>query len=97
MNKYLCITTLILCLIFVLPQDTFAATHVTVYFAGGIVVGGVSIFFSILIGGDRPHSKKEKKDNEDNIQFVMQAYNYKASHFSEEDLQQAGMVKILEW
>ncbi len=78
------------------PDNAFAGTRVTVYFAGGVVIGGVSIFFSVLIG-DRHHSKNEKKDNEDNPAPVMQAFNYPAKEITEDEISQAGMVKILEW
>jgi len=88
---------LIFCFVFFSPETAFAGTHVTVYFAGGFVVGGVAVFYSVLIGGDRHHSKNEKKDNQDNPAPVMQAFNYPAKQITEDEISQAGMVKILEW
>ena len=88
---------LIVCFMFFSPETAFAGTHVTVYFAGGFVIGGVAVFYSVLIGGDRHHSKNEKKDNEDNPAPVMQAFNYPAKQITEDEISQAGLVKILEW
>ncbi len=98
MKIYLLIIILSFCLIFVLPQQSLAATRVTVYFAGGIVIGGVSIFFSIILGGDKQSSESEKKleDKEDSY-AALQALNYQQKNITEEDVKQAGMVKILEW
>ncbi len=91
------VTVLIFSLVLVAPSDALADTHVTVYFAGGFVIGGVEVFYSVLIGGDRHHSKNEKKDNEDNPAPVMQAFNYPAKQITEDEISQAGLVKILEW
>ena len=90
---------LIFCFVFFSPENAFAGTHVnvTVYLAGGFVVGGVAVFYSVLIGGDRHHSKNEKKNNEDNPAPVMQAFNYPTKQITEDEISQAGMVKILEW
>lgn len=88
---------LIFCFVFFSPENALAGTHVTVYLAGGFVIGGVAVFYSILIGGDRHHSKNEKKDNEDNPAPVMQAFNYPLKQITEDEISQAGLVKILEW
>lgn len=91
------VLALVLFVVMVSPGNAFAGTHVTVYFAGGFVIGGVAVFYSVLIGGDRQHSKNEKKDNEDNPAPVMQAFNYPAKQITEDEISQAGLVKILEW
>lgn len=90
---------LMFCLVFFSPDNAFAGTHVnvTVYFAGGFVIGGVAVFYSVLIGGDRHHSKIEKKNNKDNPVPVMQAFNYPAKQITEDEISRAGLVKILEW
>lgn len=90
---------LVFCFVLIIPDNAFAGTHVnvTVYLAGGFVIGGVAVFYSVLIGGDRHHSKNEKKNNEDNPAPVMQAFNYPAKQITEDEISQAGMVKILEW
>ncbi len=98
MKAYLLIIILIFCLIFVLPEDTCASVRVTVYFAGGIVIGGVSIFFSIILGGDKQSSESEKKlEDKEGSYAALQAFNYQQKNITEEDVKQAGMVKILEW
>ncbi len=91
------VTVLIFSLVLVAPSDALAGTHVTVYFAGGFVIGGVAVFYSVLIGGDRHHSKNEEKNSEDNPAPVMQAFNYPAKQITEDEISQAGLVKILEW
>ncbi|TAL25544.1 MAG: hypothetical protein EPN94_04980 [Nitrospirae bacterium] len=90
---------LIFCFVFFSPKDAFAGTqvNVTVYLAGGFVVGGVAVVYSVFIGGDRQHSKKEKRKNEDNPAPVLQAFNYPSKQITEDEISQAGMVKILEW
>jgi len=92
------VLALMLFVVMVSPDNAFAGTRVTVYFAGGVVIGGVSIFFSIFIGRDRHHSKNEKK-NEENAESLAEKYalNTKSVKLTEEDINQAGMVKILEW
>ncbi|MBI4684752.1 MAG: hypothetical protein HY755_06095 [Nitrospirae bacterium] len=89
---------LIFSLVLVAPSDVVAGTHVTVYFAGGFVIGGVAVFYSVLIGGDRRHSKNEKK-NEENLNSLAEKYalNTRSVQHTEEDISQSGMVKVLEW
>ena len=91
------VLALVLFVVMVSPETALAGTHVTVYFAGGFVIGGVAVFYSVLIGGDRHHSKNENKDNEDNPVPVMQTFNYPLKQITEDEISQAGMVKILEW
>lgn len=93
------LVAVIFCLVFVSPDNAFAGTqvNVTVYLAGGFVIGGVTVFFTIFLGGDRQQSKKEKKKNEDNPAPVMQAFNYPVKQITEDEISKAGLVKILEW
>lgn len=96
------VLTLMLFVVTVSPDSAFAGTRVTFYFAGGVVVGGAAIFFSIFIG-DRHHSKSDEKKDEDkdmdaaNSRAGRFALNTKSKQFTEEDISRAGMVKVLEW
>lgn len=98
MKACVVITVIIICFVFAIPQNSFAATHVTVYFAGGVVIGGVSIFFSVFFGGHGHSSKNEKNDEDrENSSAVLQAFNCQPKNITEEDVKQAGLVKVLEW
>ena len=93
------IVFLVFCFVVLSSENAFAGTqvNVSVYLAGGFVIGGITVFFSIFLGGDKQRSKKEKKKNEDNPAPVMQAFNYPLKQITEDEISQAGMVKILEW
>lgn len=85
--------TLAAFLILLSPRETLAETRVRVYIAGGIIIGGVSIFWTITLGGG-DFSKKHKENNEPSTMFAL---NEVQKQPSEDELSQAGMLKILEW
>lgn len=112
----------IFCFVFALPGDALAGTQVTVYIAGGFVIGGVSVFFYIFLGSERDSSKNEKNpEAEDNSCSVFRTFNHEVisftplerrprprpiancnrssflTGFTQEDINQAGMVKLIEW
>lgn len=91
---------LIFCFVFISPDSAIAGTHVsaTLYISGVFVVGGVTVFISILLGSERHSSKKDKKqDDKNDSSSDMYALNFKSMPVVEEYIGQAGMVKLLEW
>lgn len=84
------------------PDISLAGTQVnaTVYWSGGIIIGGASIIFVIFIGRDKHSAKNENNKGENKADALqMQAINAHtlASKQDEADQTQYGMVKILEW
>lgn len=89
---------LALCLAMNLPDNALAGTKVTVYLAGGFVVGGFALFYTIVVGSSSRSSKKKispKYSEEKSLD--MYAYNYRTDYYVEDDLNQAMMVKVFEW
>ena len=76
-----------------------ADLRVRVYIAGGIIVGGASIFWAITIGGGDFCKKEKNKDKKKSP--AMFAYNEAPPELRpelrEEDYSRAGLIKILEW
>lgn len=89
---------LILFLVFILPDNALAGTRVTVYIAGGFVVGGFALFYNIFIGSGSHSSKKQTNPeySEGNLSDTY-VYNYHSDYYAENDLDQDGMVKVFEW
>lgn len=94
------VSTLMLIVVLVAPDNALAGTqiNVTVYVAGGVVIGGVAVFFSVFLGSDRHHSKHEKKnDGDENHLSEKYALNAKSVQLTQEEISRSGLVKIYEW
>ena len=65
--------------------SAYAGTRIEIYFAGGLIVGGLSVLWSFSI-------KTEVRNNQD-----MFALNSIKKEITPEAIEDAAMIKILRW
>jgi len=65
--------------------SAYAGTSIEIYFAGGVIVGGLSVLWSFSI-------KTEVRNNQD-----MFALNSIKKEITPEAIEDAAMIKILRW
>jgi len=86
------ISLLFFCFAFVLPDNIYAGANVTVYISVGVVVGGASLFFSLV-----SQNKEKPSDGEEVYFSAIDSLKFQGFQNRDDDIPDLGRVKLLSW
>jgi len=99
MKKKLLIFILLLCFffVFILSENIYADTRVTVFISVSIVIGSASLFISLAFSDSFSRNKKQSPDGEE---IFLSSADYLRTYWPQEkddDIPEIGNLKLISW
>src|SRR3990167_1877806 len=98
MKKKLLIFILLLCFffVFILSENIYADTRVTVFISVSIVIGSAALFISLAFSDRFSHNKEQSPDDE----VFLSSADYRSPYWpqdKDDDIPEIGKLKLISW